>query len=225
MNRFDVGMLLMAAAAAVFFFAGCDDTESAVSGEKTSIEAENKVDRPELKEKKKNLWEADMAPKKVKLETTKGNIVIELDEKAAPLTVANFLQYVQSGFYDGIIFHRVIPGFMIQTGEFTLDGVQMIKRRPGATIKNEFGLSNVRGTVAMARIGGRPNSATSQFFISVADNKGLDQVDGGFTVFGRVVEGMEVADDISKVKRTTRQGRGDVPVEPVMINKAEVISE
>ncbi len=161
----------------------------------------------------------------VKLETNMGDITLELDEQAAPVTVKNFLNYVESGFYDGIIFHRVIPGFMIQTGGFVVQNTRMAKQPAGAPIKNEFGISNIRGTVAMAKLGGNPDSATSEFFINLADNsRNLDNQNGGFTVFARVASGMDVVDAIAGVKTTTRQGMADVPVEPVVIKSASLVS-
>ncbi len=157
----------------------------------------------------------------VKLETTMGDIVIELNEQVAPVTVKNFLEYVGQGFYDGIIFHRVIPGFMIQGGGFT---AEMGRKQPHAPIQNEFHLSNLRGTIAMAKLGGNPNSATCQFFISLGDNsRNLDTQNGGFTVFGKVVEGMDVVDAIALVKTTTKMGMDDVPAEPVVIKSARVV--
>jgi len=168
-------------------------------------------------------------PVKVKLETSMGDIVLELNEEAAPITVKNFIRYVEEGFYDGMVFHRVIPNFMIQAGGFTPD----LKDKEGhPPIVNEFKLSNVRGTVAMAKIGGNPNSATSQFFINIADNGRLDSQNGGFTVFAKVVKGMDVVDSIATVKTTTKIGtiRGrklrldNTPVEPVVIKSAKVVS-
>lgn len=161
----------------------------------------------------------------VKLETTMGDIVIELDEKAAPVTVKNFLQYVQEGFFDGVIFHRVIDGFMIQGGGFTADMRQKPTKPP---IVNEAsnGLKNGRGTIAMARTN-NPNSATSQFFINHKDNDFLNYIEGrnpGYAVFGRVVEGMETVDKIAAVKTGRKGPHGDVPVEPVVIKKSEVVS-
>ena len=164
----------------------------------------------------------------VKLETSMGNIVIELNEQAAPVTVKNFLGYVEEGFYDGTIFHRAIPNFMIQAGGFT---AEMERKQPHAPIKNEFKLSNVRGTIAMAKSGGDPDSATCQFFISLTDNsRNLDNQNGGFPVFGKVVEGMDVVDAIASVVTTTRKNKkgidmGDVPVELVVIKSARVVSE
>jgi peptidyl-prolyl cis-trans isomerase A (cyclophilin A) len=162
----------------------------------------------------------------VKLETSMGNMVIELDEQAAPVTVKNFLGYVEAGFYDGTIFHRVIPGFMIQGGGLTN---QMVEKKTRNPIINEAknGLSNMRGTIAMARTND-PNSATCQFFINHSDNEFLNYIDEkkpGYAVFGKVTKGMEVVDAIASVKTTTRKGKDNVPVEPVIIISAEVVPE
>jgi len=162
----------------------------------------------------------------VEVETSKGDIVLELNKKAAPVTVDNFLTYVKEGFYDGTIFHRVIANFMVQGGGFTPD---MVQKKPHAPIVNEAinGLKNDRGTVAMARTND-PDSATSQFFINHKDSTFLNYAGKGkpgYAVFGKVVEGMEVVDAIAAVK-TTRKGRfSDVPAEPVVIKSAKVISE
>ena len=163
---------------------------------------------------------------KVKIETSKGDIVLELDKKAAPVTVANFLTYAKEGFYDGTIFHRVIANFMVQGGGFTADMVQKKTHEP---IVNEAanGLKNDRGTIAMARTN-NPDSATSQFFINHKDNIPLNYAGKskpGYAVFGKVVDGMDVVDAIAAVK-TTRKGRfSDVPAEPVMIKSVQVVSE
>ncbi|MBN2212508.1 MAG: peptidyl-prolyl cis-trans isomerase [Sedimentisphaerales bacterium] len=160
---------------------------------------------------------------KVKLTTGKGEIVIELNEQKAPDTVKNFLQYVNEGFYDGTIFHRVIPGFMAQGGGFTPDMKQKSTHTP---VHNESsnGLRNDRGTIAMARTPD-PDSATSQFFINVADNKFLNYPNnGGYTVFGKVVSGMEVVDAIVAAKRGRSGPHDDVPTEPIIIEKAQVIT-
>ncbi len=167
----------------------------------------------------------------IKLETSMGNIVIELNEQAAPVTVKNFLGYVGEGFYDGTIFHRVIPGFMIQGGGFT---AEMGKKETREAIVNEAknGLKNERGTIAMAR-GGDPDSATCQFFINHRDNGPLNYVENvqpGYAVFGKVTEGMDVVDAIASVVTTTRKNKkgedmGNVPVEPVVIKSARVVSQ
>jgi len=164
--------------------------------------------------------------KMVKLETTMGDIVIELNEKAAPVTVKNFLTYAKEGFYDGTIFHRVIPNFMIQGGGFTPD---MVQKKAHPPIINEAGngLKNNRGTIAMARTN-NPDSATSQFFINHKDNPNLNYVDAGnpgYAVFGKVVEGMETVDKIAAVKTTQQGPHADVPVEPVVIKSVKVISD
>jgi cyclophilin family peptidyl-prolyl cis-trans isomerase len=167
----------------------------------------------------------------VKLETSMGNIVIELNEQAAPVTVKNFLGYVEEGFYDGTIFHRVMPGFMIQGGGLT---AEMEEKQTRETIINEAdnGLKNERGTIAMARQND-PDSATCQFFINHRDNGPLNYVENikpGYAVFGKVIEGMDVVDAIASVVTTTRMNKkgrdmGDVPVEPVVIKSARVVSE
>ncbi len=159
----------------------------------------------------------------VKLSTNFGDITIELNADKAPITVANFLQYVDSGFYDGVIFHRVIPGFMIQGGGFTAD---MKQKSTQDEIKNEAdnGLTNNKYTLAMARTS-IPDSASSQFFINVADNDFLNHTaktasGWGYCVFGKVVEGMDVVDKMAKVATTSKAGHRDVPSESVTIEKA-----
>ena len=164
--------------------------------------------------------------KMVKLETTMGDIVIELDEKAAPITVKNFLTYVEESFYDGTIFHRVIPNFMIQGGGFTPD---MAQKKPHPPIINEAsnGLKNNRGTIAMARTN-NPDSATSQFFINHRDNDFLNYAGPdkpGYAVFGKVVEGMETVDKIAAVNTAQKGPHADVPVEPVVIKSAKIVSD
>jgi peptidyl-prolyl cis-trans isomerase B (cyclophilin B) len=159
----------------------------------------------------------------ITLKTNFGDIVIELDEAAAPKTCANFTQYVQDGHYDGTIFHRVIDGFMIQGGGFTPDMMQKGTREP---IENEAnnGLKNVTGAIAMARTNA-PHSASAQFFINVKDNAFLDYPghDGwGYCVFGKVVDGMDVVNKIKDVATGNKAGHSDVPVEPVVIEKAEI---
>lgn len=159
----------------------------------------------------------------VVLETSKGVIEVELNEAKAPISSANFLSYVDSKFFDGLIFHRVIPDFMIQGGGFTPDMSQKSGKPP---IENEAGngLTNDKYTIAMARTN-VVNSATSQFFINTKDNTFLNQRDKtqqgfGYAVFGKVVKGQEVVDAIGNVKTTTKNGFADVPVETVTIVKA-----
>ena len=159
----------------------------------------------------------------ITLKTNLGDIVIELDEEKAPISSENFKQYVRDGFYDGVIFHRVIPNFMIQGGGFMPDMMQKATRE---TIENEAknGLSNEKYTLAMARTMD-PHSASAQFFINTKDNSFLDypgQDGWGYAVFGKVVEGTEVVDKIEQVETGNKAGHSDVPVEPVMIEKAEI---
>ena len=160
----------------------------------------------------------------IKLTTSKGDILIELDEEKAPLSCANFRQYVEDGHYDGTIFHRVINNFMIQGGGFTEDMMQKATREP---IENEArnGLKNDIGTIAMARTMD-PHSATAQFFINVGNNSFLDypgQDGWGYAVFGKVTEGMDVVNAIKGVETTHRGGHSDVPADPIVIEKAEIV--
>ncbi len=170
---------------------------------------------------------AQDANPRVKLTTSKGVIVLELDPAKAPVTVENFLKYVKEGFYDGLIFHRVINGFMIQGGGMD----KSMRQKPTyPPIKNEAdnGLKNDAYTVAMARTMD-PNSATAQFYINVVDNPNLNQTNKttasgyGYAVFGKVVEGKDVVDAIKAVPTGMRGGQGNVPMEPVEIVKAEVV--
>ncbi len=163
---------------------------------------------------------------KVQLETSKGVIIVELDAAAAPKTVENFVSYVEDGFYDGTIFHRVIKQFMIQGGGFTSD---MKQKSPNAPVQNEAdnGLENNRGTIAMARTND-PHSATAQFFINIIDNtflnhKAKTSQGWGYCVFGHVIEGLDVVDAIEAVSTTTKSPYQDVPVEPVIIEKATMV--
>ena len=162
--------------------------------------------------------------KYVKMTTSAGELRIELDDAKAPISTANFLSYVNKGFYDGTIFHRVIPGFMIQGGGYSTSFAEKPTHRP-IELESRNGLHNTLGTVAMARTGD-PNSATSQFFINVVDNAFLDQAnsrDGnGYAVFGKVVEGMDVADKIVAVPTKNAGPFQNVPVTPVIIKKASL---
>ncbi len=165
---------------------------------------------------------------KVKLETTMGDITLELDPELAPKTVENFVQYVKDGFYDGTIFHRVIKGFMIQGGGLSTSMSQKPTRPP---IPNEAnnGFKNERGTIAMARTPD-PDSATAQFFINTVDNSFLDfsakTMEGwGYCVFGKVIDGMDTVDAIEGVKTTMKKGMQDVPETQVVITKAVVLEE
>jgi len=153
----------------------------------------------------------------VTMTTSMGDIVIELNNEKAPLSTANFLSYVDKGFYEGTIFHRIIPNFMIQGGGFTAD---MSQKPTGPGVKNEWknGLKNVRGSIAMARTA-IADSGTSQFFINVVDNPFLDQPRDGaaYAVFGKVVSGMEVVDKIKAVPTGVKNGMPDVPTQTVEI--------
>ncbi len=162
---------------------------------------------------------------KVSIKTSAGIMLAELDEEKAPLTVANFAEYARAGHYDGTIFHRVIPGFMIQGGGFSGD---MSQKPTRASIKNEAknGLKNARGTLAMARTS-QIHSATSQFFVNLVDNGFLDHKNimpenFGYCVFGKVVEGMEVADAIARIKTGTVKGHENVPLDPIVIERISI---
>jgi len=165
------------------------------------------------------------AAPRVTLSTSKGDIVVELYPDKAPQTVKSFLAYVNEKFYDGTIFHRVIPGFMIQGGGFTAD---MNQKATHAPVKNEAGngLSNARGTIAMARTSD-PDSATAQWFINLKDNTFLDRAEAqdgwGYTVFGKVVSGMDAVEAIAKVATGTKAGMSDVPRETVSITSAKQV--
>jgi len=169
---------------------------------------------------------ADALPR-VKLTTSQGDVVLELNSAAAPKTVDNFLAYVKDGYYDGAIFHRVIAGFMIQGGGFD---AEMKRKSPRPPIVNEAdnGLPNRTGTIAMARTAD-PHSASAQFFINVKDNAFLDHrgktaKGWGYCVFGKVVQGMEVVRTIENVPTTSRSGMRDVPQAPVVIEQATVVT-
>jgi len=163
---------------------------------------------------------------KICLDTNHGKIIIELNAEKAPISAENFLTYVKEDFFNNTIFHRVIPGFMIQGGGFTED---MQQKTTNANIKNEAdnGLSNKRGTLAMARTPD-PDSASSQFFINLKDNDFLNYTaptsqGWGYAVFGEVVEGMDIVDSIAQVTTGNHMGHGDVPVEAVIINSATLV--
>jgi len=167
-------------------------------------------------------WAADPS---VVIATSLGNITVELNQEKAPVTVKNFIQYVQDKQYDGMIFHRVIPNFMIQGGGFTPDMHEKATRTP---IRNEAsnGLKNMRGSIAMARTAD-PDSATDQFFINTVNNSSLDypRPDGhGYAVFGKVTSGMEVVDKISAVRTGNAGPYSDVPVQPVLIKSIRLVA-
>jgi cyclophilin family peptidyl-prolyl cis-trans isomerase len=156
----------------------------------------------------------------IRFETSLGDFTVEMLEKEAPLSVANFLEYVDSEFFDGTVFHRVIPGFVIQGGGFTEDFTQ---KRTNPPVKNEAdnGLKNLRGTLSMARTNDI-NSATSQFFVNLKDNDFLDHSRGnfGYAVFAKVTAGMDVVDKIAAVKTGRKRGHDDVPLEAVTVKSA-----
>jgi len=160
----------------------------------------------------------------IRFETSLGAFTVELFDKEAPLSAQNFLEYAESGHFDNTVFHRVIPGFVIQGGGMTADMKQKPTREP---IRNEStnGLKNRRGTLSMARTND-PHSATSQFFVNLVDNAFLDPGKGGagYAVFGHVIEGMSVIDAIAKVKTARRGMHDDVPVEPVVVTSAKRIT-
>lgn len=200
--------------AASVLFCGC-------AREKETVDSNTKNVQPDVKTVKSGKT-------MVKLETSMGDIVIELDKAAASLTVKNFLTYVEEGFYDGTIFHRVIPDFMIQGGGFT---AQMTRKQTHPPVINEAGngLKNDRGTISMARTSD-PDSATSQFFINHKNNASLNYIEGrnpGYAVFGKVSKGMDVVDAIAAVKTAVRTDlrMENVPVAPVVIKSAKVVSE
>ncbi len=165
----------------------------------------------------------------VELKTSEGSIKVELADKDAPVSVQNFLSYVNSKFYDGTVFHRVIDGFMIQGGGYTIESEKLLEKPTNAPIANEAknGLKNDRGTLAMARTS-NPDSATAQFFINLVNNDRLNypSPDGhGYTVFGKVLEGMEVVDRIGRMRTGTKLGMRDVPLADVKIVSAVVVSK
>ena len=190
------------------------------------VEKEEAAPAPEKKAEPQAKKSAPAGNPVVALETSKGTIKIELYPDKAPETVANFLRYVDDGFYSGTIFHRVMKGFMIQGGGMTADMNEKMSRAP---IKNESanGLGNLRGTIAMARTGD-PHSASSQFYINHVTNQGLNKAqaqDGwGYCVFGKVIEGMEVVDAIAEVATGNSGQHSNVPVEPVTIKSARRFS-
>jgi cyclophilin family peptidyl-prolyl cis-trans isomerase len=191
------------------------ESESTEEAESESPEGESSVDIP-----------AGVNPI-VELRTNAGSIKLELYPDQAPKTVDNFLSYVRSGFYDGTIFHRVVPGFVIQGGGFTAD---MLKKDTQAPIENEAdnGVRNLRGTICMARTND-PHSATSQFFINLEDNPPLDFRDRsmqgwGYAVFGKVIEGLDVVDSIEGVATTSVDHYQNVPIDAVVIESARIVS-
>lgn len=179
----------------------------------------------QTKTEDKSIMAANATKPKVTFETNKGKIVVELYPDKAPASVANFLQYAQDGHFDNTIFHRVIPGFVVQGGGFTVDFKQKPTRAP-IKIESDNGLNNSRGTLSMARTSD-PNSATAQFYINLTDNTSLDYRSPtpsgyGYAVFGKVVEGMDVVDQIAKVKTVSNGMHRDVPLDPIEVEKVTV---
>jgi peptidyl-prolyl cis-trans isomerase A (cyclophilin A) len=195
---------------------------AALCAASASYAAEKADKTPEKTSDKPALAATAASCKRVQLTTSMGPVTLELDPTKAPNTVANFVAYVKSGFYDGTIFHRVIDGFMIQGGGFTPDMKQK-PTRPPIAIESKNGLHNGAYTVAMARTAD-PNSATAQFFINVVDNGRLDyasEMSPGYTVFGKVVSGQDTVDKIRKVATGNMGMYQNVPVQPVVIEKAQ----
>lgn len=226
-------MTILAVLTASVLFAGVARAQESKPEEKPKTTQPAPADKKDAKPAAPATQPAEKAPEKavsnfeyVKLTTSKGDIYLKLDRAKAPISTENFLKYVDKKYYDGTIFHRVIPNFMIQGGGFTADMKQ--KEGQDKPISNEWqnGLKNKRGAVSMARTA-NPNSATSQFFINNVDNPFLDQPRDGaaYAVFGEVVAGMEVVDDITKVKTTTKSMNENVPVEPVTITSATRVKE
>jgi cyclophilin family peptidyl-prolyl cis-trans isomerase len=168
-------------------------------------------------------YAADAAAPRVRMQTNMGVVMLELDATRAPLTVANILAYVKAGHYNGTIFHRVIPGFVVQGGGYTDKNVEK-PTKPAVVNESGNGLSNRRGTLGLARTG-TPHSGTAQFYINISDNVALDPQPGrwGYAVFGRVIDGMEVVQKISEVPTGTSGTLEDAPTKPVIIEKMEVI--
>ena len=200
------GIVVVISVLAVIFYLSKSQTQQ-------TIEHEERV-----------MSQQDNGPQRVMIATSEGDILIEMNANQTPVTVENFLRYVNEGFFDGTIFHRVIPNFMIQGGGFTPD---MIQKQTYPPIINEAknGLKNNRGTIAMARTP-QPDSATSQFFINHRDNHNLNFIENrnpGYAVFGKVIEGMDVVDEIASVKTEKKGQYSDVPIEPVIINSAKTL--
>lgn len=198
-------------------------TAQAASAKDVKKVEEKKADKPQAKKTETKIKE-NKKMHYVQLKTSMGDIKIELNREKAPVTVDNFIQYVESGFYNKTIFHRVISGFMVQGGGMD---EKMAEKKTKAPITNEAknGLKNERGTLAMARTQD-PNSATAQFFINLADNDFLNPGrDAGYAVFGKVVDGMDTVDKIAKVKTGNKGFHNDVPLAPVFIESAEVVKE
>jgi len=214
--------LMMIVMLTLFVSEGCTQNKKTDQNKNESNSATEKVDKMSKTPQKENGYV-------VVLETSLGSIEIELNKEKAPITVENFLNYVTSGAYDGTVFHRVIDGFMIQGGGFTIDGKKK-STNPPIKLESNNGLLNEVGTIAMARTN-IPDSATNQFFINVKDNSFLNysstntdslylaHSSPGYAVFGKVVKGMDIVNNIKRVKTTVRNGMKDWPVDDVLIKK------
>jgi len=197
-------------------FAACSSGSNQTTNEKMDAQDADPANNESIQEE----IPEPVAMEYVIIETNKGNISLELNPDKAPVTVANFLEYVDGGFYDGTVFHRVIDNFMIQGGGFTTEGERKETRDP-ILLESQNGLSNDIGTIAMARTNA-PNSATAQFFINIKDNGFLNYSPGnpGYAVFGKVTSGMDVVNEIRQVETGIKQGMQDWPKEDVVIVKA-----
>ncbi len=209
-----------------FLITGCNATETKEAKEVVTKPVAEKLAAAKTEQLTDTKDSGDkMSNPIIKMETSKGTMMIELDAEKAPKSAANFVEYVKDGFYDGLIFHRVIPNFMVQGGGMNPDMSEKPNKMP---IQNEAnnGLKNDRGTLAMARTND-PHSATSQFFINLKDNDFLNHTSEspagwGYAVFGKVTDGLETIDEIAKVQTGNKGHHGDVPVEPITIIKATV---
>lgn len=198
---------------------GCTNSQSPADVYNKQVEDSRKFNEAQ-EENESNTIKQELEPMEyVVIETNKGDITLELDPNKAPETVANFMSYVDAGHYDNTVFHRVIPNFMVQGGGFSAEGDQKPTQSP-IQLESQNGLSNDVGTVAMARTNA-PNSATSQFFINVAQNDFLNYKPGnpGYAVFGKVTSGMDVVNEIRQVETRNFNGHGDWPVEAVTLIK------
>ena len=225
-NVIKPSQLLIAFISFFILLSGCNAQESTTAETQTKAETVKLTTPPSAPETKSS-GEKMSANPVIKIETSMGTMMLELDAEKAPNTAANFTAYVEDGFFDGLIFHRVIPNFMVQGGGMNPDMSEKADKR--APIKNEAnnGLKNDRGTIAMARTGD-PHSASSQFFINLKDNDFLNftsetQAGWGYAVFGKVTDGIEVIDAIEKVKTGNHGHHGDVPLEAVTITKMSVV--
>ncbi len=214
------GLFVVLLIAAIFFGPQTQQQETPEPEPEEELEPEESPEPAPEPEEEPAPEEGEPEMKEIAvIETSKGTIEIALDRKNSPITVENFVTYANEGFYDGTIFHRVIPGFMVQGGGMTPDGAEKEVHAP-IKLESKNGLKNTRGTIAMARTM-VPDSATSQFFISTADNPFLDYAPGndGYAVFGKVVSGMDVVESLESVETATNGMHGDWPVEDVVITR------